>query len=101
MNPIQQNITNVLELDKLTPEERQETLIRVGALIYQNVLMRVMEMMTEQNQDEFEKMLDNNAKPEEIFMFLKNKVPDFEKIIDEEANKFKNKANSIMDQIGN
>ena len=101
MNPIQQNITNVLELDKLSPEEKQETIVRVGALIYQNVLMRVMEMITEADQDEFEKLLDNNAKPEEIFMFLKNKVADFEKIIDEEANKFKNKASSIMDQIGN
>ena len=100
MNPIQQNIISALELDKLTHEERQETIIRVGALIYQNVLMRVMEMMTEADQDEFEKMLDNNAKPEEIFMFLKNKVSDFEKIIDEEANKFKDKSASIMSQIG-
>lgn len=100
MNPIQQNIVGALELDKLSPEERGETLVRVGALIYQNVLMRVMEMITEADQDEFEKMLDNNAKPEEIFTFFKNKVPDFEKIIDEEATKFKNKASNIMSQIG-
>lgn len=101
MNPIQQNIIGVLELDKLSPEERGETLVRVGALIYQNVLMRVMEMITEADQDEFEKLLDKNARPDEIFIFLKNKVPDFEKIIDEEALKFKNKASNIMDKIGN
>ena len=101
MNPIQKNISEVLELENLLPEERQEILLRVGAVIYQNVLMRVMEIMTEEDQDEFEKLLDNKGKPEEIFTFLKNKVPDFEKIIEEESIKFRNKSSNIMDQIGN
>lgn len=101
MNPIQKNITNVLELEKLPLEERQEIILRVGALIYQNVLMRVMEIMTEKDQDEFEKLLDKNAGPEDIFAFLKEKINDFEKIIEEEAIKFKDKSSSIMDQIGN
>ena len=101
MNPIQKNISSVLELENLPPEERQEIILRVGALIYQNVLMRVMEVMKEEEQDEFEKLLDKNAGPEDIFMFLKDKVKDFEKIIEEEALKFKNKASGIMNQIGN
>ena len=100
MNPIQNNISKALELENLSPEERQEILIRVGTVIYQNVLMRVMELITDEEQNEFEKILDNNGKPEEIFSFLKNKVPDFEKIIEEEALKFKNKTTNIMDQIG-
>ncbi|MFZ3011607.1 MAG: DUF5663 domain-containing protein [Minisyncoccia bacterium] len=101
MNPIQKNISSVLELENLPPEERQEIILRVGALIYQNVLMRVMEVMKEEDQDEFEKLLDRNAGPEDIFMFLKEKVKDFEKIIEEEALKFKDKASGIMNQIGN
>ncbi len=101
MNPINKNIVHALEIDKLPPEEQQEIIVRVGALIYQNVLMRVMETMPQADQDEFEKILDKNAGPEEIFTFLKNKVPDFEQVIDEEAIKFRDKANSIMDQIGN
>lgn len=100
MNPIQKNIESVLELDNLPVEEQQEIMLRIGAIIYQNVLMRVMETMTDGDQNEFEKLLDNNAKPEEIFSFLKNKVQDFEKIINEEATKFKNKSNNIMSQIG-
>lgn len=101
MNPIQNNIIDILELDNLPKEEAEEILIRTGALIYQNVLMRAMEQMTDADQDDFEKMLDNEAKAEEIFSFLKNKVKDFEKIIFEETEKFKNKTSRIMDQIGN
>ena len=101
MNTIQKNISSALEINSLPPEEQQEIILRVGALIYQNVLIRVIEMMTEKDQDEFEKLLDKNANPEDIFSFLKEKIKDLEKIIDEEAIKFKDKASNIMDQIGN
>ncbi|MFA6524485.1 MAG: DUF5663 domain-containing protein [Candidatus Paceibacterota bacterium] len=100
MNPIEKNIIEILDLDNLPREEAEEILIRTGAVIYQNVLMRVMETMSEKDQDDFEKILDNEGKPEEIFSFLKDKVKDFEKIVKEEAEKFKNKTSNIMDQIG-
>ena len=101
MNPIQKNISDALDLSALPPEEQEEIIQRVGALVYQNVLTRALEVMPESDQNDFEKLLDRNAGPEEIFMFLKNKVPDFEKMIVEEAEKLKNKTSSIMGQIGN
>jgi len=100
MNPIEKNIIEVLELENLPREEAEEILIRTGAVIYENVLLRVMETMTEKDQDDFEKILDNEGKPEEIFSFLKERVKDFEKIVKEESEKFKNKTSNIMDQIG-
>jgi len=100
MNPIQNNIKNVLDLGSLPPEEQEEIILRIGGIIYQNVLIRIMELMGEKDQDEFEELLDRNAAPEEIFSFLKSRVKDFEKIIEEEAIKFKDKASNIMDQIG-
>ncbi len=100
MNPIEKNLIDALDLSALSVGEQQEILIRTGTVIYQNVLMRVMEILTEEEQDKFEKLLDNEAKPEEIFTFLKSKVKNFEQIIEEEAAKFKNKANAIMSKIG-
>lgn len=100
MNSIQKKITKVLEIDNLPPQELQEMIMRIGTVIYQNVLMRVMETMKEKDQDEFEELLDKNASPEEIFSFLKEKVKNFEEIIEEEALKFKDKSSKIMDQIG-
>ncbi|MEI8270404.1 MAG: DUF5663 domain-containing protein [bacterium] len=87
MNPIQNNIIKDLELDKLTPQEQEETLVRIGSVIYQNVLMRVLDTMEDKDQDEFEKLLDNNANSEEIFNFLNSKNKNFEQIISEESNK--------------
>ena len=100
MNPIQQNVIDALEINNLPSEEREEIIVRVGAIIYQNVLVKVMEGMTEKDKADFEKLLDQNAGPEKIFIFLKSKVPNLEQIIIEEATKFKSKTSSIMDQIG-
>jgi len=99
MNPIKNNIISSLNLDNLPEKEKEEIVLRIGSIIYQNVLMRVMEIMPDKDQDEFEKLLDNNAKPEEVFAFLKNSVRDFEKIVNEEAEKFKDKASVMMSEI--
>ncbi len=100
MTTIQQTISNTLQFGNLPPEEREEMVLRVGAVIYQNVMTRTIEILEEKDQNEFEKMLDQNGGPDEVFSFLKAKIPGFEEIIKEEAEKFRNKASNIMDQIG-
>ncbi|MFA6324821.1 MAG: DUF5663 domain-containing protein [Candidatus Paceibacterota bacterium] len=99
MNPIKNNIINALNIENLSKEEQEDIILQVGSVIYQNVLMRTMETMPENIVDEFEKQLDNNTEPEQIFDFLKNNVKDFEKIIEEESIKFKDKASMIMGEI--
>ena len=100
MNPIKENIIDELGFEGLSNEEKETRMANIGALIYQNVLMRVMETMSDEDQDEFEKLLDHNAQPGEIFTFFKSKVENFEMIISEEAKKFKNNTENIMNQIG-
>jgi len=100
MNPLEQNIKNALHIDKLSAEEQQEIIERVGVVIYQNVLMRVLPGMSDEQENEFERLLDANASPEEIFGFLNTNVPNLEQVIQEEAEQFRNKASNIMSQIG-
>jgi hypothetical protein len=100
MNPIKNNISTALNIDNLPEADKEKILADIGSVIFQNVLMRVLENMPEKEQDEFEKLLDKNAESEEVFNFLNNKVADFPKIIEEEAIKFKDKASNIMSQIG-
>jgi len=100
MNPIKEKITKILDLEKLSGTEREDILIKIGSIIFQNVLARALEKISDKEQDEFEAILDKNADPEEIFEFLKSKVDDLDKIIEEEAIKFKDKASNIMSQIG-
>jgi len=101
MNQAQKKLNEALNLSVLFPEEQEEIIERVGVLIYQNVLGRTLEIMSDADQNEFEKLLDENQGPVEVISFLRNKIPDLETIIVEEANKLREKSEGIMGQIGN
>jgi len=100
MNPIKNNIANVLNIDNLPEADQEKILADIGSVIFQNVLMRVLEKMSEKDQNSFEKLLDQNGTQEEIFNFLNSKTKNLSEIIEEEATKFKDSATNIMSQIG-
>jgi hypothetical protein len=85
MSTIKQTITDLFELDKMAPEKAAETVDRLGKLIFQAVLVRVLPILSEQDMAEYEKIVDSKEGGEAIFKFLGEKIPDFEKIIMEEA----------------
>jgi succinate dehydrogenase flavin-adding protein (antitoxin of CptAB toxin-antitoxin module) len=63
------------------------------------VLMRALDQMSESEQDEFDAILEQDKGPEEIFAFLKEKVPTIESIIKEESDAFKNETQEAMAKI--
>lgn len=97
---LRQTIINAYNLGSLTEEEQNDIIERIGSLIFQGILMRVMEGMSESLQSEFEEMLDKDASPEMIIGFLRENVSDFENIAKEEAEKFQTESMSVMNQIG-
>jgi hypothetical protein len=99
MNPLLQKIGDEFGLSTLPPEKQEELLARIGGIIYQAVLMRVLSQMTEIEQDEFDSLLEKGAEPDEIFSFLKEKVPSVETIIKEESDAFKKETIEVMNQV--
>jgi len=85
MSTIKQTIMDLFELDKMAPEKAAETVDRLGKLIFQAVLVRVLPILSEQDLAEYEKIVDSKEGGEVIFKFLGEKIPDFENIIMEEA----------------
>jgi len=85
MSTIKKTIVDLFELDKMAPEKAAEMANRLGRLIFQAVLVRVLPLLSEKEMKEYEKIVDSKGGGEEIFKFLGEKIPDFEKIIMEEA----------------
>jgi hypothetical protein len=85
MSTIKQTIADLFELDKMAPEKAAEMANRLGKLVFQAVLVRVLPMLSEQDLAAYEKIVDSKEGGEVIFKFLGEKVPDFENIILEEA----------------
>lgn len=89
-----------LGIDLLPPEEQEEAFAKIGAIIFQKVMLRALEILDEKDQQEMDRVLAAN--PENgvaIFEFLQKKIPGLEGMIREEAASFRSDALGVMDQI--
>lgn len=97
---VNDNIITILGIDKLPVEQQKDTMEKMGAIVYQEVMLRVLDIMSEEDKDAFEKLIEENPNPEAMFDFLGQKVPNIDEIVSEEANKLKEESANIMGQIG-
>ncbi len=90
MNPLSKDIIAEWGLTELPQEEQIDMVDRIGRLIYQALLVRSLDILSEVEQEEFDHLLDEDATtPEEVVLFLERKIPTFKMLLKEEVNKLK------------
>ena len=99
-NDINKNIVLTLGINTLPVEQQKEAMERLGAIVYQEVMLRVLDILTEEDKDAFEKLIEENPDPEILFGFLSDKVPNLDEIVKEEAEKLREESKDIMNEIG-
>ena len=92
-------IINAFNLTTLTKEEQNKMIAQIGDLIFQSVLVRVIPDMSNEKQDELQKMLDADATPDAILGYLTREVPNFAEIVTEEAQTFKKESEDVMSKL--
>ncbi|MEX1014519.1 MAG: hypothetical protein WDZ80_05150 [Candidatus Paceibacterota bacterium] len=93
--PIKTNIINLLEIDSVSFENKQEIIEKSTELIEQKSLNKVLESLDENNIDKFKELLENQNE-EEIYDFLKQENIDLIKIIEEETKEVRK---SILENL--
>lgn len=97
---LKQNIIKDLGLDKLSQAEQEEVLLSIGKLIYQGVIVRVMNELSEKDKEEFDKLLMEKIDDQEaVFNFLKSKIPHLDELVNEEIGKFKKESLEFMKKV--
>jgi hypothetical protein len=91
-----EDLLKELGIDKLSSEKAEEMMATIGRILYQAVLIRVMERLTDGEKEEFGALLDRGADEESVLAFLTTKVPDLNSIVDEEVAKFKAESLSVL-----
>jgi len=73
------------------PEIKQVEMVdRIGRLLYQAILVRSLDILSEKEQTEFDLLLDENTTtPQDVLKFLADKIPTFETMRQEEVAKLK------------
>lgn len=90
MNPLSKDIISEWGLGELPQEEQIDMVDRIGRLIYQALLVRSLDILSEVEQEEFDLLLDEDTTtPEEVVLFLERKIPTFKLLLKEEVSKLK------------
>lgn len=96
---INENIIKTLGIDSLPIEKQKEAMERLGAIVYQEVMLRVLDILSEEDKDEFEKVIEKSPDPEIMFSFLTDKIPNLEEIVNEEAEKLRKESAEIIGDL--
>jgi hypothetical protein len=90
MNPLSKDIVSEWGLGDLPPQDQIDMVDRIGRLIYQAILVRSLDILSEVEQEEFDLLLnEDTTTPEEVVLFLERKIPTFKILLKEEVAKLK------------
>lgn len=95
---LRQDLIMELGLGSLSDEKKEELVLRIGGLVQQNIILRLMSEMPENDKDELEKKI-SEGDGEKTLEFLQSKVPNLNKIAEEEIARFKQEAVARMQAV--
>src|SRR3989338_2024818 len=97
-NEIRKNIITLFDIDKLPENKQEETVSRIGKIILQSVLVRILPTLKEEELSQYEKLVENNTEQDVLFDFFFEKVPFFLQIVAEESENFIKESAEVLEQ---
>ena len=77
-------------LGSLSEAKQLEMVERIGRILYQAILVKSLDILSEKEQTEFDLLLDEDTTtPENVLAFLQSKIPTFEQLVVEERKNLK------------
>ena len=74
----------------LNESEVTDSTFGIGRLLYQAILVKSLDILSEKEETELDTLLDNDATtPEDVLTFLQSKIPTFSLLVKEERAKLK------------
>lgn len=69
-------------LESMPVDKQADMVDRIGKMIYQAVLVRSLDILSEKEQTEFDLLLDEDTTtPQDVLAFLQSKIPTFEQLV--------------------
>jgi hypothetical protein len=77
-------------LSEMPESKKAEMVDRIGRILYQAILVRSLEILSNDEEEELDSLLNkDNTSPQDVLLFLKSKIPTFEKLVLEERKNLK------------
>ncbi len=95
-NILQQNISKLLGIETLSPEEQSAFLTEVGDVIFQTSLVRLVSGLSDEQQQALEDYVDTEPEPEVLLQHLLEHYKDFKTILEGVVTEFKEDAVAVL-----
>ncbi len=90
MNILSKDIVKEWNISSLPEAKQQEMIDRIGRIMYQAILVKSLDILSQDEQDELDQLLNvDSTTPQEVLLFLKSKIPTFEQLVIEERKNLK------------
>jgi hypothetical protein len=78
-----------LGIDTLSKEKQNELVIKMTEVLLKRIFLETMDKLGDQGREEYEKISQEDATPEQMEAFFKDKIKDYDKIVEGIIEEFK------------
>jgi|GEM_PF-4506038 len=75
-----------LGIEKAPEEKQNEIIAKIGEVAFKEILLATLERLNEEQQKEYDTLLEQEASPDVIETFLKEAIPEYEEMVQEIIN---------------
>lgn len=87
---LSKEITEEWNLIDVPADKKEEIVNKIGRILYQAVLVRTLDILSDEEQTELDEMMNRNSTtPKDVMLFLKKKIPTLDALIKEEKDNLK------------
>lgn len=87
-NQTQKTILDELGLSDLPEEKKEALMVKMTEVVLKRIFVETMDKLDEASQEEYSKLLEENAEPEKVEEFLKEKIPNYEEMLKKVTDEF-------------
>lgn len=98
---LQQTIVDELGLSDLPEERKAKILVDLLELVLKRLYMETMDKLTQEDQRELMKMLEEKAEPDKVEAFLREKISGYEEFVKKVVSDLKDELKEDIASFGN
>lgn len=88
-NQIQKKLMDELGLSDLPADKQEQLLLKMTESLLKRIFVETMEKLEKEDQDIYGKMIDDKKSQEEIEKFLREKIENYDQMLEKIADDFK------------
>ena len=94
---LKKRIASDFGLSNMDGEEQERMIEKIGNLLFESVVERAVDVMDETTMNDFDEAINNAGSDyQKVIYFLKDRVPNFNKVVSEEMARLKRATSGIF-----